>query len=517
MIARIRKQFKPHDKLSPEEVQRGLKLVVWDGVCSGAMGALQGGAFLAAFALALGATNFEIGILAAIPLFTQISQVAAIYLIEAVRNRKAITVIFTVASRMAWVIIIFIPFLFLGEQGVTLLMSAMFISSILGPIGGISWGSMLRDFIPENTIGNVFSRRMFLSAILALSLTLLGGQFVDFWKKGHSELHAYSIIFAGGLLFGLVGCYFLIRTPEPAMEPRDKIQYSPWELLARPFTDQNFRSLILFASIWNFAINLATPFFTVYMLKRLGLDLFLVTVFITISQVTNIMFVRIWGRLADRFSNKSVLSLSGTLFLVAIIAWTFTTMPEKYFLTLPLLGLIHFLSGMSLAGVSLASGNITLKLAPRGQATAYLASHGLVSSAVASTAPLLGGILADFFAVRGLSFTLSWAEPGRDLTLYALSFRALDFLFLIAFIVGLYSLQRLASVREEGEVEEDIVIGQLLAEVARVEKNVSSVGGLRYLTAIPLHLVYHSLRAMSRVRPRGRRRARTQPHTSNQG
>lgn len=89
MMARARNLFQPRSELSGEEVQKGLKPVVWDGVCSQAMGALQGGAFLVAFALALGATNFEIGILAAIPFLAQVSQLLAIYLVERLRNRKA--------------------------------------------------------------------------------------------------------------------------------------------------------------------------------------------------------------------------------------------------------------------------------------------------------------------------------------------------------------------------------------------------------------------------------------------
>jgi len=172
-------------------------------------------------------------------------------------------------------------------------------------------------------------------------------------------------------------------------------------------------------------------------------------------------------------------------------------MPEKYFMTIPLLVLIHILSGISLAGVSLSAANIALKLSPRGQASAYLASHGLISNIVAGVAPLLGGLLADFFAVRELSFTLSWAEPGRELALHALSFRSLDFLFFFALMVGLYSLHRLASVREEGEVEEAVIVRELMAEVGRGEKSLSTIGGLRQLTFFPIQFAYNSMQRYS--------------------
>jgi MFS family permease len=106
------------------------------------------------------------------------------------------------------------------------------------------------------------------------------------------------------------------------------------------------------------------------MLKRLQLDMFLLIALLVVSQLMNLTFLRFGGRFSDRYSNKSVLGVSGPLFIWCILAWTFTTMPEKYVLTFPLLVAIHIFMGISTAGVTLASGNIGLKLAPKGQATA---------------------------------------------------------------------------------------------------------------------------------------------------
>ncbi|MDY6991319.1 MAG: hypothetical protein SVR94_01765 [Pseudomonadota bacterium] len=92
----------------------------------------------------------------------------------------------------------------------------------------------------------------------------------------------------------------------------------------------------------------------------------------------NVLFCQLWGRLADKFSNKSVLVEAGPLFMFSVLLFPLTTLPESYLLILPLLIIIHMLAGMSTAGVMLCVNNITLKLAPPGQATAYLASNALV-------------------------------------------------------------------------------------------------------------------------------------------
>jgi MFS family permease len=260
-------------------------------------------------------------------------------------------------------------------------------------------------------------------------------------------------------------------------------------ILSEPFRDANFRKLLVFTGSWGFAINLAAPFFTVYLLKRLGQSMSWVIALTVLSQFVNVAFLRIWGRLADRFTNKSVLTVSGPLFIVSILLWPFTTMPDIYFLTFPLLVAIHVLSGMSAAGVTLCTGNIALKAAPKGTATAYLATNALVAGLSASMAPILGGLAADWFETQELSITVRWAstapESLREFLLPALNLRGLDFLFICAVIFGFYALHRLLAVKEEGEVEDDVVVTELYAEVRKTARHVSTVTGLRYLTEFP--------------------------------
>jgi len=280
----------------------------------------------------------------------------------------------------------------------------------------------------------------------------------------------------------------LSRIPEvrmPAAEERPKIL----SLLAQPFKDSNFRKLIAFLCSWNFAVNLAAPFFMVYMLKRLGLSMSFIIALSIVSQIMNFVFLRIWGKFTDRFSNKSVLAISGPLFILSILAWTFTTMPEKYVLTIPLLIIIHIVMGLSSAGVSLASGNISLKLAPKGAATTYLAANTIVNSIAAGIAPILGGKFADFFTGRELEWTLKYTSPSGEFSLPTLSLQQWDFFFFIAFVIGLYSLHRLAMIQEVGEVEEKVVVNELLAEVKDQVRTLSSVEGLRQVIGFPIGVV----------------------------
>jgi len=479
--------FEVKDSLTQEEVESGLRQVIKDGLTSQAMITLTGGAFLVAFALELGASNFVIGLLAAIPPLAQLIQLPSILLVQKLRNRRGIVVVSAFLSRIFWLLIALVPFLFSLRGGLMFFLVAMFFQAAFGAVSNASWNSWMRDLVPDDRLGSFFSKRMRLATGLAIVVSLIGAVYIDFWKEWVAgyELEGYSILFFIGFGVGMLGVYFISTIPEPRMAP---METGILRLFLKPFRDPNFRNLIRFLGSWNFAVNLAAPFFTVYMLIRLKMGMSSVIGLSVLSQVTNFAFLRIWGRLSDRFSNKSVLAVSGPLFMLCILAWTFTTLPGKYALTVPLLIAIHIFTGISTAGVTLASGNIGLKLAPKGQATSYLVANSLVNSLAAGLAPVLGGKFADFFSEHELSWTLKWTGPGVKFTLPTLDLQQWDFLFFLAFLMGLYSIHRLGAVREAGEVEEEVVVRELVAESRELVRNLSTAGGIRQMVQLPVSL-----------------------------
>ena len=483
-------RLKAEESLTDDQVRSGLEYIIKDGVASQAMGVLTGGAFLIAFAIKLGASNFVIGLLAAIGPLSQLLQLPSIFLVEKIRNRRLITVIAAGLSRICWLVIALGPFIFPAKIAIAVLLILLVAVSVFGAVSGCSWNSWMRDLIPENIMGSFFSKRMRIATGVGIAISILAAVYLDFWKKqfADQEIAGYSILFIVGFAAGLTSLFFLAKTPEVRM-PQGQEKLKIFRLLSQPFRDENFRKLIAFMCSWNFAVNLAGPFFMVYMLKRLGLSMSFIIGLSILSQVFNFLFLKIWGRFTDRFSNKSVLAISGPLFIFSILAWTFTTMPEKYVLTIPLLIVIHIVMGLASAGVSLASGNISLKLAPKGQATAYLATNTIANSVAAGVAPILGGKFADFFAGRELAWTLKYTSPTGEFALPTLNLQQWDFFFAFAFIIGLYALHRLAMVKEIGEVEEKIVAQELFTEVRTQVRTLSSIEGVKQMISFPITIV----------------------------
>ncbi len=477
----------PKAQLTESERQSAMSPVVKDGIASITMTNLSSGPFLAAFALLLGASNTLLGLLAAIPPLGHLMQIPAIYLVERVRNRRVICLVASAINRSCWLVIALMPFWVPQSKRLLVLTVLLVVNSMFSAVSNCSWNSWMRDIIPQSKLGHFFSRRLMLASSLSMVLSLAAGVFLDHrqqWVPGQ-PLMAYSVIFLVVFLLGVISTYYIARIPEPMMEA-SAVSFKG--LLARPFQDDNFRQLTIFLGAWNFAINLAAPFFTVYMLHQLELPMGMVIQLTVISQLFNIWFIKLWGRVVDQWSSKSVLMVSGPLFMFATLAWTFTTLPGKYLLTVPLLFAIHAVMGIALAGVTLASGTITIKLAPKGLATSYIATVTLVNSIAAGIAPILGGLAIDSIATWELAWTWTWRTATHAWSITTFDLRQWDFFFVGAFIIGLYALHRLAAVREVGEVKEQIVIEELIAETRRGMRSLSTVYGIRQMVRFPIWL-----------------------------
>lgn len=495
------KRVRPKQTLSAGDLEHGIRMVTLDGVTTQIMATLVTGPFLVAFALVLGASLKVIGLLAAIGPLSQLLQLPTIFLINRLRWRKALALATALPARLSYVAIAVIPWLVPAQHRVTMLLACLVTAAALGNVAGCAWNSWMRDLLPDDRLGHIFGRRLAIATAISAFLALGAGAAVDRLQAAADPATVYSGVFLVGAAAGLTGLGFLAGIPEPAMPaPTPRPLH---DIVAAPLRDRNFRNLVRFLGAWNFAVNLAAPFYTVYMLDRLGLGIGTVVALSVVSQLANAYFLRLWGRLSDRYSNKSVLNVSGAFFLVTFLLWPFSNLPNAEGLTIPLVLAIHILAGISTAGVTLCSGNIALKAAPRGEATAYLATNAIWSGIAATVAPIIAGIASDWFRTQRVRLNLSWTSTANGVdwaTLTPLDLRGLDFLFLLAFVLGLYAMHRLLAVSEAGEVERGVVVSEFYSEVRRVVRSASSVAGLRHLTAFPYAVLLYMLPERRRER-----------------
>jgi len=487
--------FEPKSTLSNKERNAGLRMLTLEGVSSLGFTSIITSGFLAAYALALGANNLQIGILAALPFIMQPLQIPAILLMEKLRLRKAIAVLTWLIAQLLWFPVALIPIFceVPGAGAISVLLILMGVRGVFSAVTNCNFNSWIRDLVPQEILGRYFSRRMALSTVVASAFGLGAAFFVDFWRgqvpEGNAVLGYTYVLLFGALFIGLASPLFMSRMPEPLMQKPAGQQPSLWKTVIMPLYDRNYRQLMKFLLSWSFALNMAVPFFAVYMLQRLGMPLSAVIGLSVLSQFFNILFLRVWGPLADRFGSKAVLSVCASLYLLVILGWTFTTMPEQYFLTIPLLVILHIFAGIATAGVSLTVSTIGFKLAPQAQSAPYLVGASMATNFGAGLGPVVGGLLAHFFSERKLALDLTWVDPARTINLGVINIIGFDFLFLLAFIIGIITLNMLATLREEGEADRDIVLGELRAQTTSAFQSVSTVPGSNFLNMFPLSLL----------------------------
>ncbi|MVN93048.1 MFS transporter [Mucilaginibacter aquatilis] len=458
--------IRPTEKITTSQLNNGLNLVIADGLSAEAMVVFTSGTFLTAMAINMGATNFQLGVLAALPTFTTIFQLAAIWLVRRFNNRKVITTIFNFLARLPLLAIGVIPFVFTSGTSVQVLIMLLFFQHIFGDIGGAAWNSWMKDLIPGERLGSFFSHRSRMAQTLNVTLSLATAVGIDYVKTHypHYEILTYNMLFMLGGILGMVSVGLLLRTPEPKAEVIDDKLFA---LFTKPLKNRNFRNLLLFNSFWAFALNLATPFFAVYMMKTLGLPVAYIIALGIAGQLSSIISIKLWGKYSDKFSNKNIVSICAPVYVGCIIAYAFAGVNGNTQTTLTLLGVIHVLSGVATAGINLALSNIGIKLAPRNEAIAYISTKNMLVAISSTIAPMLGGLFADFFAVHQLNWTIQWNSAGNVSNIQLLALHGWNYFFVIGGVLALLSLRLLNKVNEHGEIRRHRLVIHMRTQLRR--------------------------------------------------
>src|SRR6476659_5871218 len=143
--------------ITESELAAGKKKVILDGLATESMSALCTGAFLVALALLMGANNFQIGMLASLPTFTNIFQLVSIWLVRRFNNRRAISVYCSILASVPLIIIGCIALFNTSSANINMVIFFLTFFYLFGSIAGPSWNSWMKDLIPENPLGAFFS------------------------------------------------------------------------------------------------------------------------------------------------------------------------------------------------------------------------------------------------------------------------------------------------------------------------------------------------------------------------
>ncbi len=357
------------------------KKVLW----TGALWSLSDGFttfFLTAFALVLGATNEQIGIIASIPYIAVIlTELPGAKLMDYI-SRKSITATSTFLSRTSWMLIIITPYLF-KQSPLTFIIIFYLITKLIDMISDPPWISMLADIVPEKTRGRFFGYRNMLINTCGSLAALIGGFYLDLYPK--ENLTGFLTLFTTGIMFGLGTSLVVKRIKEP--QCKAKHHHSLKEFLS---LKKELRQLCISIMCFNFAATIASPFFTVYMLKDLELHYTFFVIATAIATTTKIISQPHIGKITDKYGDKPVAIIS--TFMTSLIPLTyFFITPSNTWLIIP----AQIITGLAWAGVDLSVFNLMLDKSDVKRRSLDIAEYNTLISIPMIFGPIIGGYIAD--------------------------------------------------------------------------------------------------------------------------
>ena len=383
----------------PGWLRRAMAISVLEGGFATFYLMLTTGAFLTGYALMLGANDFQLGLLAAIPFLAQVFQLPAAFLTELTGKRKAVAVITTGASRFSYLALVFLPFLgfIYGGWKVAALITFVGFAAALATAGVNAWTSWMSDLIPERIRGRYFANRSLALSLVTIATSLGGGRLLDWFRANGMEVQGFTWIFGGAVVLGLVSVVLLLFQSAPRMKLVRGKRF--FKRITEPIRDRNYRRVLGFFILFYVGIGFSMGFFAPHMIKNLEMSYLQISLFSGIVSLTAMGAYRIWGRIIDRAGNRSVLIASVLMIFMLPIFWL---IPSKE-LMWPIWPLA-VLAGISWSGFNLSAFNLPMATSPRENRSYYLAMHGIVTGLAIFAASTTAGAIAQ--AIRGFEFSV---------------------------------------------------------------------------------------------------------------
>lgn len=443
------------------DVLRGLRISVWEGVWANIFGVLTGGAFQIGFAQMLGASDFVLGLMAALPAAANLLQLPASLYVERRGERRTFAAFTAAPGRWLWGLVLLLPFVLPPGERLGAFLVLLTLSSALLALCTPAWTSWMSDLVPPETRGQYFARRNIVASVATILVPLPAGAFLDqAVKYGRFDPRiGFAVLFGIGILAATVSFVLLLRQPEPPMQARPAAAAGGLRALTAPVTtDANFRRFLFYSGATVFGQTMAAQFFTAWQLDRSGLALPYLAVQIlgAVAAAAGLFASPLLGLLGDKFGSRPVLTLSSVGVILPPLLWLLT-LPGAHSLwwNVAVIVLLNLISGVCWTGIGLAQFNLLLDLAPPGGSGTYSAVLAALSGITGAIAPLVGGALMALLAPIALPL-------GGGIVL-----NNFKMLFLMTSILRLANLLLLSGVKEEESRSARYVLGQLASGARR--------------------------------------------------
>ena len=386
----------------------GLRYFLFDGLFSSFSENLVA-SFVPLFALAFGATNAEIGILtAAGNLLGTVALFPGARSAERTKSRKRV-VLWSGGgiSRIMFLLLSLLPLVIPSRSAaVWMIIAITAIRAFMNNYSNPPWTEMVADLVPTSMRGRYFTSRGQLMGIAALVAAPVGGWIIHALDTGpHQVTFGYQVLFIAAFAFGAASTFSFSRIPEPESSVASRPVHRRGDLRRAISGSPIFLAYVAGAFIWNLSIQIAGPFFNVYVVSELKASAYVVGYSAGLTSLATLVGQYIFGRLLDTKGSFWVQKVTGLIIPILPALWMMVRQPyEVYFISL--------LSGIFWGGYNLSNFNLLLDYSPESQRPRAVALYQTVVFSSAVIGPLIGGYLIDAVSFQ---FCFGMSAVGRIL------------------------------------------------------------------------------------------------------
>jgi len=373
-------------------LRRSLRYCTAEGAVAEVIAACAGVTVLTGWALHLGASRLEVGLVGALPMLAQVVQLPAAW-ITCSLGRRRVAIVAVALSRLAILPLAALPFLPL-ERGTAraLLLAVAGLSAALAVAGNNAWVAWMGELVPEGVRGRYFGRRTALATLGGTVAALLAGRYLDAAATRAATGTALAVLALVAVAAGLVAAALMARQHEPPGLPAERP--GPGAAL-RPLRDGSGRAFLAYQGAWNAAVGLGGGYFAFHLLHNLRAGFTVVALHAAGVAATRILSAPLWGRAIDRLGARPVLAASSFALAFLPLLWLLPAEGRLWPIAIDAI-----LGGIAWGGHGLASFDLPLAVAPRKERPFFLASFAAAGGIAHALAVAVGGALAGTLPAR---------------------------------------------------------------------------------------------------------------------
>lgn len=364
------------------------------------------------YAKSLRASEFQFGLMSALPFIASLLSLPASMLIEATGQRKQIFLCGLYLNRIMWFPIALIPLWLIWYYGINSASAAMasflwllFIMHLGQTLGGPAWTSWMADVVPERVRGKYFSRRRAWGIIPAIPAGLLVGYLLDRYANSGDPLLMLKWcagVFIVAAFFGIIDIHLFHYVPDVPRRPQTGRHLL--RAMREPLHNRQFLWMCGFVGTLVFAMSFMGQFVTKYVMEQLAgtgqharlVNLPTQLMLIVVPNIAVLLVINAWGKAADRMGKKPLLVLAALGLVPVGLGWCLVSRELMW------LGYVLSALGVVLwAGVEVANFNLVLDVSGSNDrntsgGSAYVAVNAVVINIAGMSGGLAAGLIAQW-------------------------------------------------------------------------------------------------------------------------